>query len=326
MRASGSRRPLGWMAAALALVAAHACKKKENPPSPAQSSSSPVATASASTDDEVRPVYPLDGGAPDPKAERFCRAVQGLPAERRAACCSEPANTPLVGQCVRMLSFAIQSDAIRIDDARLGECVEATAKAHAGCDWVGNSTLPMPDACGRVFQGQLPSGAACRSSLECRDELFCRGLSATGGGRCSAPLPADGPCGLGIDPLASLARQADARSECAGFCARPRCQESVAMGAACKTSSECGKGKSCTNGTCATTPLARPGESCKLIECDSTALCVEGKCVAPKREGEACRSNRECLGTCEKSRCVKQCRVSLDISKIPALPSARGRR
>ena len=57
---------------------------------------------------DLKPVYPLETGPPDPLAEKFCRAVQGTANRRKAECCSTTSVEALVtANCVRMLTFAL---------------------------------------------------------------------------------------------------------------------------------------------------------------------------------------------------------------------------
>src|SRR6185437_7663194 len=117
------------LAAAAGLVAA-ACKTPDasraagadaGSAAPAASAPVPVPHATPTESpgsDEIRPLYPIDAGPPDPLAQRFCDAVYAVPAQRAAVCCGAAGDagaaprTPGVaagfaGQCVRMLTTAM---------------------------------------------------------------------------------------------------------------------------------------------------------------------------------------------------------------------------
>jgi hypothetical protein len=143
-------------------------------------------------------------------------------------------------------------------------------------------------------------------------------------GTCSAPKPAGQSCNLAVDMLATLTRQDRfdrAHPECEGYCAGRRCEPALAEGAACKADVQCGKGH-CAEGKCASTPLPRAGEPCSTTECAYGLRCMQGKCVAPKADGEACTADAECRGACDKGdggagKCGKQCTIA-----IPTMPRA----
>jgi hypothetical protein len=336
--ASVAASRIGWRSAlGLSLILAGvACEEsKTDPAAAASASASAGASASAAPsglsplerdrkaqDDEIRPVYPIDNSPPEPLAERMCDAVHVLPAKRRAECCaSDPGFTPR-GECVRTLSSAIRSKAVTLDPADVDRCAQAMAKELEGCGWVNPSPPSAAAACDGIIRGQLKESAVCRSSLECAEGLGCLGLSATQVGRCGPPKPARALCNIGIDTLAAFTRQdrfEDAHPDCAGYCIQRRCQDAVAVGGECKTHTECGAKRSCVKGKCSSAPLPAAGQPCAAGLCALGARCVKDVCTAPKGEGEACDSDLECRGGCERpdggttGACGKRC----DIVRLP---------
>ena len=289
------------------------CSKTDVAPTPSPSASPSVSVSvsiaatpgpSAPTsrpDDEVRPVYPVDAGPPDPLAMRFCDAMQALPEKRKAECCSGARTgvAPL-DACVRTLSYALAQRAATLDAGELDACVVAMKTATDGCDWVTPSAIAIPLVCQGIIRGKLVEKETCRSSLECAAGLRCQGLSATDVGACGPPRETRTQCGVGIDALAAFTRQDSVdrdHPECAGHCARGRCEEAIALGAACKSDSPCGKNR-CVAGACAGGPLPALGAACPAGLCAPGAGCVSGVCVAPKAEGAACSAHAECRGQC----------------------------
>ena len=298
------------------------CSKSDGGPvaAPSASSSTVVAsTASAPTskpDDEVRPVYPIDAGPPDPLATRFCEAVQALPEQRRAECCASVRTGVVpVAACVRTLSYALAQHAVTLDPAELEACEGAMKKATEGCDWVTPWATTIPLVCQGILKGKLASKERCRSSLECAAGLRCQGLSATDIGACGPPRPARMQCGVAIDTLAAYTRQDHVdreHPECEGRCIRRQCDDAIALGAACQSDSQCGKNR-CVAGKCAEGSLPTLGAACPAGACAAGAGCVSGVCVAPKAEGAACGSSAECRGECvtedagAAGTCAKRC-------------------
>jgi hypothetical protein len=284
--------------------------------------------AEARADDDLRPVYPLDAGLPDPLAQRYCDAVYDQPVRRMSECCGpvHGAAAEMSGQCVRVLTAALASRAVSVDGAAVDRCVEAMQQATAGCDWVTPSaSVAVPPACDGAIHGALGEKARCRSSLECAPGLRCQGLSTIDMGTCGAPKAAGHACNLAVDTLAAMARQDRydrAHPECAGYCAGRRCEASLAEGAACKADVQCGKGR-CAEGRCASSPPPEAGGPCATSACAFGLRCVQGRCAAPKADGDACSSDAECRGACDKGdggmgKCGKQCSIAM-----PAPPRKR---
>jgi hypothetical protein len=278
--------------------------------------------------DEIHPVYPRDAGPPDPLAQRFCDAVYGTPARRAAECCGGPPSgtvAAFAGECVRVLTYAMSTQAIRVAPADVDACAAAIDKVVVGCDWVTlKFSVPAPPACDGILKGQLKEKAACRSSLECEPGLRCQGLSTIDLGVCGPPRPAGQECNLAVDTLASLTRQdhyARAHAECEGYCKSMRCQAPIPAGGACVSDAVCGALR-CEAGKCTSAPPPGAGEACTAA-CAFGLRCLEGKCTPPRAEGEACKSAVECRGACvtgdggAEGTCGKTCTMQLSLPKPP---------
>ncbi len=313
-RRRASRRAL-WLLATAPLafaspIAASGCtcsKADGDAAAPAASAgpSAPAVSAAAAPtskpDGEVQPVYPIDAGPPDPLALRFCEAVQALPEKRKGECCAGArVGIAPVDACVRTLSYALAQHAVTLAPADLDRCAEAMTAATSGCDWVTPFAISIPPACVGILDGTLAAKAPCRSSLECAAGLRCQGLSAVDLGACGAPRAARFQCGVGIDTLAAYTRQDNVdrdHPECEGRCTRGGCEDAFALGAPCKSDSQCGKSR-CLAGKCAAGLLPALGAACPAGVCAPGAGCVDAVCVAPKAEGAACGSSAECRGEC----------------------------
>jgi hypothetical protein len=227
--------PYRTLAAALVLLAASGCSKKSEgaapDAAPAASSSAPGPASNEPGSDELKPVYPVDAGPPDPLAMRLCDALHTLPAKRLAACTSKPAGPAAAiidGQCVRTLTAALAAHAVTLDPGDVDHCTDAMTRATTGCDWATpTSAGPLPAECDGIVHGALSANTPCRSSLECLDGLRCQGLSTIDVGTCAAPKAAGFACNLADDMLATFARQDHyerAHPECAGACVARMCR------------------------------------------------------------------------------------------------------
>ncbi len=255
-------------------------------------------------EDEVKPVYPMDAGPAEPLAARFCAAMGARQEERRAECCKVKPGVVLTQECTRMLSAALATKALRIDPAALDACVAAVESTFAGCDWVGPFPPAPPAACQRVFEGLLPEGARCRSSLECAKSLRCHGVGPTTAGKCGPGKAIGESCGSATDALAGYARQSIdvSHPECKAACVTHRCAEPAADGAACVLSAACREGSLCVDKKCQKRAPARIGQACPGGACEAGGECVLGKCAAKKVAGAACATDFECLGGCLKPK------------------------
>jgi hypothetical protein len=257
----------------------------------------------SSDDDEVRPVYPTRGGEPSPLAQRLCEAILEIPAKRRASCCEGSPGMLLTGECVRMLSAAFASGAVKLEASAVDACAQAMQQAHQGCEWIGPQAPPIPAACLGIMRGTLTVGAKCRSSLECSEGHNCQGVGPTDPGVCRPPRTAGEICAISVDPLATYTRQdtlEETHPECQGHCSRRLCADPVALGGACTFEAECAPGLHCAAGKCAEGALAALGQACVNGGCANGARCIQGACAPPKPAGAACEFDGECLGGCIK--------------------------
>ncbi|HKP56662.1 MAG TPA: HupE/UreJ family protein [Polyangiales bacterium] len=162
--------------------------------------------------------------AASPLAAKVCRATQALPRERRAACEGSQPGPTLEAECTRVLSAALASQALRVEPAAADSCVAALQDRYASCEFTQSASLQPPAACTGVWQGQLASGARCRSSLECQSGLYCHGAGPINQGTCGAPKAAGARCSLTPDTLgAYLATKDSDHPECQAGCKQGRC-------------------------------------------------------------------------------------------------------
>lgn len=342
----------GVAACALALLPlTPACTCSQPTPAPsgaapsasAAPASSPSGAASAeipSQDPDIKPVYPPLTGPPHPLAKKLCDALHGLPARRRAECCSKPPSPGVESECLRNLTGALASGAVAADEAAIDRCAQAVAADLQGCDWVAPFpfTPSTPAACQGLLKGSRPAGAACRSALECEGELHCAGVGPTSVGRCAPPREA-GPCGPSVDALVGYTRQTDAdkaHPQCKGICDRNRCSAPLKEGDACVYNEACGPGHHCGDGRCKKGDAGKEKEPCLGTRCAPGTRCDRGTCVAPKKENEACDRDEQCRGFCvkkagdgpdaAKGTCAPRCEAFLPINAaasarlLPRLP------
>lgn len=318
----GAGRLLPLALAGLSLLSL-ACQRGPSVPPRAAGSTGPVAGAAPAVEglpmppgapppvEETRPVYPsqLDG-AESPQAQTLCRALHELPAARRKACCQSTTGLMLNSDCVRVLTFAQRSGAVRIDEPALASCVAGLGQLYSGCDWIGPWPPELPAECRGVLHGTLAAGARCRSSLECQEGLFCHGAGPTASGVCGVPRVDGERCGLAVDALAAYLRmsmltephpQFAAHRECAGVCnLRHVCESLHARGESCVMSVQCGADDRCGRGQCIAGRVAGPGQACSGGDCAAGLRCFGHVCQAPKPAGASCGSDFECQGGCEK--------------------------
>lgn len=264
-------------------------------------------------DQDVQPVYAPTAKA-EPLAVRTCRALHGVRAERRTACCGGPLMPNLPeSECVKTLSQSLQTGAVRVPEEQLKACEAATQRAYEGCEWPGPDDTQPPAACTTVIDGTLDAGASCRSSLECQSGLHCAGAGPTDFGRCGPPSKATSLCALAVDPLGAFTAQRldDLHPECAGACDHHRCVDALGAGAACVSSLQCGPGRHCAaEKGCAEGAFAKQGESCLTGGCEGELRCIGGRCAAARTRGEHCEFDSECIGGCIRDGgvCAPKCR------------------
>lgn len=227
------------------------------------------------TDEKLPVQMPAQAGPADPLAERFCDALHALPATRKAACCGGGSSVGLAGECTRVLSDAVARKAVQLDREAVERCGQSSERQLEGCGWVRPQPPLPPAACREVVVGQLAAGGKCRSSLECAAGLHC-----SGSGVCAAPEGPGAACGQRFDLLTSYTGQAAAAAhpDCAGYCHRGVCSETVALGGTCLSSGQCGHGNRCAEGRC--------------------AAGAEQVAVRLKEAGETCSSPFDCRGWC----------------------------
>jgi hypothetical protein len=230
-------------------------------------------------------------------ARRLCDILHEQPARRRGECCGATAAASLAPACAREVTAALGRGTVTLDAAAVERCAAETTRQLDGCGWVRPQLPPLPPACGGLVAGSLPAGRSCRSSLECAEPLYCRGLSPARPGTCGRPALARERCENLADNLAAFTRAGDdpRHRPCAGRCVRGQCLPFVAAGGTCTASPACAPGLNCLAGRCADRPLPAVGEPCpgKTL-CAAGAFCQAGRCVAIKQAGEPCVLPIEC--------------------------------
>ncbi len=273
----------------------------------ASASAAPSLASNAAAD--IEPVYPRVAPT-NATAERICKTLHQLPSQRVGECCEGKPSTAFLGECTRTLSYAIDSGALRVEDAAVTACEAAQDKALEGCAWVHSSLPPPPPECRSLLVGTLARGAACRSALECKEGDSCLGLSATTIGICGEPKSTTGMCQTGIDTLAAytFADLEKNHPDCKGICDKLRCRDLTPIGSACVTHPECGATNHCEAGTCREGAPPSKGDACSdKLTCHSSLRCIGGECGVAGREGEPCKTNGDCLGTCSDGVCKRVC-------------------
>jgi hypothetical protein len=233
-------------------------------------------------------------GAPDPAVQRLCGVLQGLPERRKAECCSTSSSVGLATACASELGRAVRDGAVSVDPADVDRCAADAAHALEGCDWVTPYLPAPPPSCRGIVRGRRAAGAACRSSLECRDGFHCAA------GACAPPGDAGASCSGAPDPLTTAARQiGDARHpECKGYCFRGRCTAPVLTGGACAADQQCAAGTHCVAHRCVDGPRPTLGEPCDGSTCDGGLVCIAGRCAPPQDVGAPCTEPAACRATC----------------------------
>jgi hypothetical protein len=232
---------------------------------------------------------------------RLCDALQRLPEARKAACCGAPGGADMAAACAREIDRSLKAGALTLDAADVDRCAAESASRLEGCDWVTPYSPRVPGSCRGILHGRLDVGMRCRSSLECRDGLHCRGVGTTDSGVCAPPGAPGAACGGGVDTLATYARQThyDVRHlECAGFCVKGRCAAFAAAGGECSSDLQCAPGSRCASRRCVEGPPPGLGDACAGSTCADELVCVDGRCSHAKKAGEPCAQPSECEATC----------------------------
>jgi hypothetical protein len=264
---------------------------------------SPMSSVDGATE-EVTSVYPELVGPGDARAVKLCEVLHENPEKKRAACCKQPLGIMVTAECVRMLTGALRTGAVTLDEAGVSACATALDVTYDGCDWVGPFPPPLPKACAGLVTGTLAAGKRCRSSLECAGKLRCKGVGPTTMGTCAEAAPTGEACGGTVDALATYVRDSELEQRhpsCTGYCARFKCGDLGGKDAECTQSRDCQAGLQCLGKKCTARAPAKVGEACPGGVCEEGLACVLGKCTARKAAGQACTHDFECLGGCVKA-------------------------
>jgi len=253
------------------------------------------------------------------RASLLCEALHDLPARRKQECCGAR-NASLAALCTTALAESLGASRTLVDADAIERCGKASARELVGCEWAGPLQPGLPAACSGLIVGQMERGATCQSSLECRDGLYCQGVSPLGAGVCAAPARVGARCEFPADNLAAYARaEGDPRHpSCEGICLRGRCLAKLAEGGACSGSAQCAGGRNCISGQCRDTALFAQGAACSSsAECAAGNLCIDKNCGAHKPGAASGRLPFECRSLeCRKADgedsgvCVDACAVS----------------
>lgn len=253
------------------------------------------------------------------RAALLCEALHDLPARRKQECCGAQVAS-LAALCTSALTESLSKSRASIDSDAIARCGKVSARQLVGCNWVGPLQPELPAACTGLIVGHVERGATCQSSLECRDGLYCQGLSPLGAGICALPARAGARCEIPADNLAAYARaDADARHpSCDGVCLRGRCLAKLPEGGTCSSAAHCADGRNCIGGQCRNAPLQALDAVCaSTAECSSGNSCIDQRCRAPKAGGATCRLPFECRSLeCRKTEgaelgtCVDACAVT----------------
>jgi len=250
---------------------------------------------------DVRYVPVVAGKVTDADVEAFDKAMHELPKVRRKICCKESfVKLHMASECIRVLTAAMRSKALSIEQKAADRCVAALYKAHEGCGWVGFNPPSLPEVCLGIMKGHVKPGQSCRSALECVKGLSCFGLSSTSPGVCLPPRKRGQNCGSVVDPLAVLTRQNNVdkqRPRCRGYCVRGVCETVTQVGKKCYTDRQCGPGMHCADTKCQKGTFPKLGQPCSY-KCEKGARCVKRKCVRIKKIGEPCTNEDECRAGC----------------------------
>jgi hypothetical protein len=258
-------------------------------------------------------------------ALQLCEALHDLPARRKQECCGAQ-SASLAALCTTALTESLRESRARIDADAIDRCRKASARQLVGCAWVGPLQPDLPAACSGLIEGQIERGATCQSSLECRDGLYCQGVSPLAAGICAAPAQVGARCEFPADNLAVYTRAEGGprHPSCEGVCLRGRCLAKLAEGGTCSSAGQCADGRNCIAGQCRDAPLFATDAQCaSSTECAAGDLCIDAHCSAPKSGGASCRLPFECRSLeCRKAAgedsglCVDAC-VATEVQHTP---------
>ncbi|MCG5051578.1 MAG: hypothetical protein KA712_01335 [Myxococcales bacterium] len=241
-------------------------------------------------------------------------------------------------------TFALDLFAIR-DGERRGRGradVEVIAGAQSQATVTILPTWAWPD--GGALLGLAPNGESCIDRSQCLsgacvDAVCCATDSCSPCEACNLPgkvgacsaVPAGEGDGLACAPegerscdglgscRASSGQRCLAAADCAsGHCVHGVCCETACAGA-CLSCTQAGQ-----EGKCVPLPAGKEDEACgPELRCDGVGgcgpactlhsdcptgqACVDGTCVTPKREGETCGHDDQCVSAlCSDGRCCRQ--------------------
>jgi hypothetical protein len=197
-------------------------------------SAPPLAAAPRTTAGESTPglragsvlasVYPHDPPR-SAAASRLCELFQRLPRSRRAECEGRASGLTLERECTRVLSGALASGALELDQSAAERCEAEQRERYQTCGFVAEPSLTPLPSCAALWRGKLAVGERCRSALECQRGLTCSGVGPLDPGVCAQPKPSGAGCGRALDVLAAYVPHSEAdHPECAGSCVSGRCR------------------------------------------------------------------------------------------------------
>ena len=310
-------------------LAASACDDKKNdapatpPPSPSASAVSVPVTSAA-------PVPSTSAASvPTLTPEAFCGHVFGAVYSDFQKSCSDGdrksngytlaaafAQMPLE-ECYFVLRDGVVAGRLSFDASAAQKCVDAASKAKVAQRGVH---LAVPDIdelpeCRTIVAPKQDLDQACRSSLECKQDLTCIGAIDKKDGACKKiPTKAGEPCDGSLLRLHDLGhhRNCGPGLTCDAPDAKtpkPVCRAAVTSGGACHDSDECDEGLACHAGKCDGNGPADVGGACEddADDCKDGLYCKRdkgkklGACAAKLPAGAACSDVFECRGECKKT-------------------------
>lgn len=162
----------------------------------------------------------------------------------------------------------IDAGLLKFDAAAAQTCLDAQRQHNQSCDVLASMTADTTLPCSKVLVGNTAIGQPCDSQVS----------TITGG-----------------------------VSQCitTGYCNGATCTAYLNVGDSCAAGGTCIPGSYCdVAGTRTCRPLAKTGESCATIACDTTTtklVCLASKlCGLPQDDGAMCTANNQC----KNSRCV----------------------
>jgi len=268
-----------------------------------------------------------------PVAERDLPAVVGgLFCQALEPCCAEAGMAISRSSCETLLSLGLRSELAAADPSKYsydgevaGRCLEELqAQSGGACDG-GDADLMGGTVCAEAFEGTVPPGGACASSVECQrpesGEVDCDQPSDGAPGTCvSEPTASEGePCYwtctvdgnsrtcYSLDP-GDGPEQARCFTNDGLYCNLDGiCAAQSGAGESCDGSESCGAGLFCDRDSVCQPELVE-GEACDFwSECQEGFFCNDDACAPQLPVGAACDDlSDECLdGYCDAGTCVQ---------------------